>query len=132
MSPPSLHPCDPHTRVFPAAWKAVWFRQHARTLDGDVYPSYECPRCRRRFNYESLDSLEGDHVWPYSLFGATTWTNYQLLCSRCNLEKSNRLSTSLRSLLSGDDFREVLRGFLRSRCAPEEIANDVMLRELLM
>jgi len=75
--------------------------------------------------------LEGDHVWPYSLFGASVWENYQLLCCRCNVKKSNRLSTFLRELLGGDDFRGLIRGFVRERCSPEQIKTDPLLSELL-
>ncbi|MDO4264181.1 MAG: HNH endonuclease, partial [Deinococcus sp.] len=35
--------------------------------------------------------LEFDHVIPHSLGGATSASNLQLLCRRCNLAKSNRL-----------------------------------------
>jgi stress response protein SCP2 len=35
--------------------------------------------------------LEYDHVIPYSLGGASTTNNLQLLCRRCNLAKSNRI-----------------------------------------
>ncbi|MFC6619391.1 TerD family protein [Deinococcus radiophilus] len=35
--------------------------------------------------------LEFDHVIPHSLGGATSVSNLQLLCRRCNLAKSNRI-----------------------------------------
>lgn len=75
--------------------------------------------------------LEGDHVWPYSLFGASVWENYQLLCGGCNIQKSNRISIYLRDLLGGDDFRKSLQEFLRGRCTGEQIQTDPLLSELL-
>lgn len=35
--------------------------------------------------------LEYDHIIPFSLGGASTEGNLQLLCRRCNLQKSNRI-----------------------------------------
>jgi 5-methylcytosine-specific restriction endonuclease McrA len=35
--------------------------------------------------------LEYDHVIPFSLGGASTVGNLQLLCRRCNLQKSSRI-----------------------------------------
>lgn len=39
----------------------------------------------------ATEYLEFDHVIPHSLGGASTVGNIQLLCRRCNLQKSNRI-----------------------------------------
>jgi hypothetical protein len=37
------------------------------------------------------ENLEFDHIIPYSKGGATTYRNLQLLCQKCNREKSNNI-----------------------------------------
>lgn len=44
-----------------------------------------CVKCGSREN------LEFDHIIPVSKGGATTYRNLQLLCKKCNLEKSNSI-----------------------------------------
>ncbi len=39
----------------------------------------------------STENLQLDHIIPFSRGGATTIENLQLLCQRCNLEKSNKI-----------------------------------------
>lgn len=39
----------------------------------------------------STDNLQLDHIIPFSKGGATTLENLQLLCQKCNLEKSNKI-----------------------------------------
>ncbi len=39
----------------------------------------------------SQENLEFDHIIPLSKGGATTYRNMQLLCKKCNLEKTNRI-----------------------------------------
>ena len=39
----------------------------------------------------SLENLQLDHIIPFSKGGATTLENMQLLCQKCNLEKSNKI-----------------------------------------
>jgi HNH endonuclease len=53
---------------------AVWQRDQGR-----------CVQCG------AIDYLEFDHIIPHSRGGASTVNNVQLLCRRCNLEKSNRI-----------------------------------------
>lgn len=39
----------------------------------------------------STENLQLDHIVPFSKGGATTLENLQLLCQKCNLEKSNKI-----------------------------------------
>ena len=44
-----------------------------------------CVRC------EATDYLEYDHIIPHSKGGSNSVKNVQLLCRRCNNEKSDRI-----------------------------------------
>ncbi|MBP7152396.1 MAG: HNH endonuclease [Spirochaetes bacterium] len=44
-----------------------------------------CARCG------SKENLEFDHIIPFSKGGATTYRNIQLLCKKCNIDKSNKI-----------------------------------------
>ena len=39
----------------------------------------------------STENLQYDHIIPFSKGGATTLENLQLLCQKCNLDKSNHI-----------------------------------------
>jgi hypothetical protein len=56
------------------AKRAVWARDGGR-----------CVKC------SATDYLEFDHIIPHSRGGASTEGNVQILCRRCNLEKSDRI-----------------------------------------
>jgi len=45
----------------------------------------------RCVNCGSQENLEFDHIIPFSKGGATTYRNMQLLCKKCNIDKSNKL-----------------------------------------
>jgi hypothetical protein len=45
----------------------------------------KCAKCG------SQENLEFDHIIPFSKGGATTYRNTQLLCKKCNVEKSNKI-----------------------------------------
>ena len=42
---------------------------------------------REHFEY---DEMEGDHIIPWSKGGKSTQENCQMLCKRCNREKSGK------------------------------------------
>lgn len=46
-----------------------------------------CPICGEHYEYEEM---EGDHIVPWSKGGKTDISNLQMLCKKCNHEKSNR------------------------------------------
>lgn len=46
-----------------------------------------CPRCTKTFEFSQMDA---DHVEPWSAGGTTTLSNGQMLCRRCNNEKSDK------------------------------------------
>lgn len=46
-----------------------------------------CPVCKKHFEYKDM---EGDHIIPWSKGGKTLQENCQMLCSKCNITKSNR------------------------------------------
>lgn len=47
----------------------------------------KCVACGKAFAYEQM---EGDHIIPWSKHGKTEKDNCQMLCKKCNREKSNR------------------------------------------
>ena len=78
-----------------------------------------------------MSYLHGDHIWPYSLFGESTWENYQLICGDCNLRKSNHLDTDVRIALGAIAFRERLASFLNEQVDAGVLAKDVVLKSIL-
>jgi hypothetical protein len=42
-------------------------------------------------NCGSQENLEFDHIIPFSKGGATSYRNVQLLCKKCNIDKSNKI-----------------------------------------
>lgn len=65
---------------------------HLRRFDDDVKRGvYEqqngiCPLCGEHFEYEQM---HGDHKIPWSKGGKTVVENCQMLCTECNIKKSN-------------------------------------------
>ena len=108
---PRCFPCDPVSREFPPDWKDVWFRIHA-VAGTDGLPRLECPLCHRWFDHTQISFLQGDHIWPYSMFGETAWENYQLICGACNAAKSNCLDREVRRVLGKGEFRRMVHEYL--------------------
>ncbi len=105
---------------------------------GGVY--YTCPICEKKFDFRSFSELQGDHIWPYSLFGETTWENYQLICGKCNKQKGNHLDGDVHRVLGSGKFRELVSMFLQekvetggglSRCfrLSNTLCNDIAIRD---
>jgi hypothetical protein len=78
-----------------------------------------------------IDYLHGDHIWPYSLFGETSWANYQLICGNCNAAKSNRLDSDVRKTLGGGAFRKGVIAFLRQQINDGSLSIDAVLTNIL-
>src|SRR5262245_57806328 len=112
IPPPQFIPCDPLSRFFPAGWKDYYFRAHGKPDSQRGYV-YQCPACQRAFDHSEIDFLEGDHIWPYSMFGETSWENYQLICGSCNASKRNFLDREIRAALGTGDFRRLIIDQLR-------------------
>ncbi|NEO44081.1 MAG: HNH endonuclease [Moorea sp. SIO4A3] len=48
--------------------------------------------CHRLFRGpKGFRQLKADHIHPFSKGGLTTWDNLQLLCLRCNAQKSDTI-----------------------------------------
>ncbi|HEY8096695.1 MAG TPA: HNH endonuclease signature motif containing protein [Methylobacter sp.] len=92
---------------------------------------YTCPICESKFDFRSIDHLQGDHVWPYSLFGETTWENYQLICGKCNKQKGNRLDVDVRRALGSGKFRKLVTKFLQEKVETGELTADAVIKSLL-
>ena len=48
--------------------------------------NHKCPYCKKEFDF---DQMHGDHKTPWSKGGKTDRKNLQMLCTECNLKKSN-------------------------------------------
>lgn len=121
---------NPLSRFFPAGWKDIWFRRQAEADDkGNIV--YACPICTRKFDHSMIDHLHGDHIWPYSLFGETTWENYQLICGDCNTSKSNALDANVRKALGAAGFRARVVRFLLEQVDAGQIPMDAVLKSIV-
>ncbi|WP_442994197.1 HNH endonuclease [Scytonema sp. PRP1] len=84
-----LQLCDPYQRTFPLSWKEAYFRMNFNEELG----GYVCPICKKVFRgTKGFGQLRADHIHPFSKGGLTVWQNLQLLCVKCNSEKSDNLS----------------------------------------
>lgn len=120
---------DPLSRMFPPEWKDVWFRRKSQKANDDYY--YECPCCRQRFSHEDIENLHGDHIWPFSLFGETSWENYRLICGSCNIRKSNFVDRNIRQALGQGEFRNLIIDFLRRSSALNPYSENSNLSDFL-
>jgi 5-methylcytosine-specific restriction endonuclease McrA len=127
---PSFFECDPLAREFPREWKDIWFRKYSR-IDDDGVPKYECPLCKKLFDHSTISQLQGDHIWPYSMFGETSPANYQLLCGRCNAKKHDYINHKIRRTLGNGQFRSLIATYLQQMVSSGVLEEDAILEELL-
>lgn len=71
--------------------KSRWVREYIRKKYQDT-----CVMCGRRYrrNINSrryFSNIHIDHIIPFAHGGRNNISNYQLLCSECNLQKSDTL-----------------------------------------
>jgi 5-methylcytosine-specific restriction endonuclease McrA len=130
IPPPQFIPCDPLSRYFPAGWKDYYFRACGKPDLARGYVYY-CPICQKGFDHSEIDFLEGDHIWPYSMFGETSWENYQLICGSCNASKTDFVEHQIRSALGAGDFRRLIVEQLGRLREKGLIADSALLRQLL-
>lgn len=128
--PPLFFPCDVLARQFPAAWRDIRFRRSAtRTPEGQLL--YYCPICKAGFDHTDIEYLQGDHIWPYSLFGETSWANYQLICGSCNARKRDFLEDAIRQILGEGRFRKSACDYLRIAANEGRISRTALVTLLL-
>jgi hypothetical protein len=121
---------DPLARDFPASWKDVLFRRLAKLSSDGLY-RYECPMCANSFDHSEITYLQGDHIWPYSLFGETSWANFQLICGKCNLRKSNSIDGEIRKALANGTFRGEIKKYLDGLVQSGQLEDKLVARHLL-
>ncbi|MFV8467648.1 HNH endonuclease family protein [Mycoplasma sp. 46852] len=73
-------------RLFSDNIKRELFDESQKELMGNK-EAVKCNNCKQYFYYEDL---QVDHIYPWSKGGTTTKDNAQLLCTRCNIIKSNK------------------------------------------
>lgn len=128
--PPLYFSCDPLARQFPPAWRDIRFRRSAlNTAEGELV--YYCPICKGAFDHTDIDYLQGDHIWPYSLFGDSSWANYQLICGSCNARKRAFIDDSVRRVLGDGSFRQFVCDYLR-KAADDRLINRTEIVALLL
>lgn len=129
-APPLYISCDPLSRQFPREWRDIRFRRSAvRDPQGTVV--YICPTCCVGFDHSQIDFLQGDHIWPYSLFGESSWSNYQLICGSCNARKRDFVDRSIRQVLGSGAFRELVCDYLKLSVSSGVISETDLVQLLL-
>ncbi|MBQ6754808.1 MAG: DUF262 domain-containing protein [Synergistales bacterium] len=75
--------------VFDKEEKHLNIRAFDNNMKRSVYEKQkgECPKCKKRFD---IEEMEADHITPWHLGGRTIEDNCQMLCRRCNREKSGK------------------------------------------
>ncbi|MDZ4685113.1 MAG: HNH endonuclease [Planctomycetaceae bacterium] len=85
-----------------------------------------CPICRKGFDHTEIEYLQGDHIWPYSLFGESSWANYQLICGSCNARKRDFVEHAIRLVLGDGSFRRIVCGHLEEAVAAGKLTPGEM------
>lgn len=125
-----LFPVKRLARTFPVEWRDVCFRRLATPcIDG--VKRYQCPLCERLFDHSDVDYLQGDHVWPYSMCGETSWDNYQLICGSCNASKRDYIDNEIRRLLGAGEFRRMVGTYLDKHVSDGDLSPGCGLSDLL-
>lgn len=127
---PKQFECDPLARDFPSAWRDIWFRRYSKT-GADGIARYECPVCNRHFDHSVISYLQGDHIWPYSLCGETSWANYRLICGSCNASKRDFIDLEVRAALGDGSFRQLVISFLFDLISQGKFCNKDRVQKLL-
>jgi 5-methylcytosine-specific restriction endonuclease McrA len=84
--PNYLSEIDPNQRFFPGTWKTAYWRQNG----GLSSEGYQCPMCGKWFKgSKGFLRLQADHKKAFAVGGLSVWENMQLLCDRCNSQKSS-------------------------------------------
>jgi hypothetical protein len=129
--PPLYFPCFPLARQFPREWRDIRFRRSAKRCEDGVV-RYACPICRNDFDHTEIDFLQGDHIWPFSLFGESSWANYQLICGSCNARKRDFVDEAVRKILGDGHFRGLVCETLRVAAHTGKISETELVRLLLI
>jgi hypothetical protein len=124
--PPVDFPHDPSRDGFPREWKDVAWRRLSRG-GGSII----CPICKRVLMHNEFFDIHMDHFWPRSLMGDSAWSNLRLLCSTCNIRRSNFIETEIRRVLASQAFRALVSAFLRDAAENGTLASSPFLHELL-
>jgi len=66
-------------------------RNESRRISQDVKDKVWRRDEGKCINCGSNEKLEFDHIIPFSKGGSNTYRNIQLLCEKCNREKSNKI-----------------------------------------
>lgn len=127
---PVSFPSNPLSRIFPSEWKDIWFRRFSKEC-ADGIPRYECPVCKKLFDHSNIGYLQGDHIWPYSMCGETSWANYRLICGSCNASKRDYIDQSIRKALGNVEFRRLVAKFILELLSQGKLSSHIILEDIL-
>ncbi|MDR0486409.1 MAG: DUF262 domain-containing protein [Elusimicrobiota bacterium] len=75
--------------IFDKQEKHLNIRDFDKSIKRKVYEKQKglCKKCKEHFDFEQM---QADHIKPWSKGGKTEISNCQLLCQKCNAEKSDK------------------------------------------